>query len=30
MVFVTSQSLNAEILRQQQMAKQIATEQAKI
>lgn len=30
MVFITSQSLSAEILRQQNMAKQIATEQGKI
>ncbi|HWJ69343.1 MAG TPA: flagellin [Sphingobium sp.] len=30
MVFITTQSLNAEILRQQNMAREIATEQAKI
>ncbi len=30
MVFITTQSLNAEILRQQRMAKEIAGEQAKI
>ncbi len=30
MVFITTQSLNAEILRQQNMAREIATEQAKV
>jgi flagellar hook-associated protein 3 FlgL len=30
MVFITSQSLNAEILRQQNLARDIATEQTKI